>query len=551
MAKLRHKEGVYVFFCKHAERDIAIDAKFKWHREKCRWYTTEVNDANKLRSYADEPTEEALDRRLTSYEKSYAITSDFDVQCPEGLAYWPFQKAGIEWCVERRVSMIADEMGTGKSIQAAGIMNHMIGSRSRENLSVLSVLVVCPAVAKYVWEEELNKWLIKKHYIEVIEGMKGFIPSWEDIIIINYDLFTSEHIRTQLLDMEFDIGIFDECHYMKSGKAIRTKAALYKRFKISEKDDTGVTIERFVPAGIALKCKKLVLLSGTPIESRPSELFPILSRLSPATIAPYTTWLKYVYRYCNAFKAKYGLNTSGSSREEELNERLRSTLMIRRLKKDVLPQLPPKRYQIVPLVLNKDTKKVVKHEQDEVRIVDLKRQKLQILKDDKWVNAGIGDIAKLRKAMADAKLPLCIEYIAEKLEYSDEKFIVFAHHKHIVDALCKKFKQYSPVRISGRESSKQKFLAAKTFQNDDNCRLAVGNIKAAGVNLTLTKSCNAIFVEFSWIPGEIHQAVDRLHRMTQERHVLAQFLAVRKSIDEHMLRDTLVDKHESIRKIVN
>jgi SWI/SNF-related matrix-associated actin-dependent regulator 1 of chromatin subfamily A len=131
-----------------------------------------------------------------------------------------------------------------------------------------------------------------------------------------------------------------------------------------------------------------------------------------------------------------------------------------------------------------------------------------------------------------------------------DKIVVFAHHAAVIDALMDGLKDYLPVKLDGRIGAVEKQRAVDTFQNNKDCRVFVGQMQAAGVGITLTAASNVVFVESSWVSGDIAQAVDRCHRIGQKDSVLAQFLVIRGSLEEYMLR-TVVDKQHVINSVIN
>lgn len=522
MAILRYKNGYYFFICSYAERQIPIEAKFRWHQTKRMWHTTKPEYAKNLLEYADSAAKHAIKLSENAFEESFSSGSDFEIPKPDGLEYRPFQKAGIEWCVARDVSLIADEPGLGKTIQAIGVANHFRLSTGRTP----SVLVVCPASVKIHWEREFIKWATFDHTTYIVQGRKDIIPDWDNVIIMNYDLLAgknSEGICEQISSMKFDIGIFDESHMMKNFKAKRTVAVLGKR------------------TGFVQNCAKKIFLTGTPVLNKPIELFSLLMSVSPETIAPYDSYWKFARRFCGAYQGQWGWVVDGSSNEADLGKRLRSTLMIRRLKKDVAKELPGKQYQVIPLDVDAKTKEILIQEKV-INKEDLVKQK--------HTGIAIGEIAKLRHDMAMAKLPACIQYIKEVMEGGTKKLAVYAHHKDVIAELEKALARYNLVTLSGKTSKKARQAAIDDFQLDKKTGIFLGQIQAAGFGITLTAASHLIYVEFSWVPGENEQIADRLDRIGQTEKVLAQFLVVRDSIEEHML-NTVVLKEKVIDKIVN
>jgi len=515
MPKLREKNGKFYFKCNYHERELPQKLGFKWEpKYKC-WFTENAVNAKELAQYADDRTIQALSLVEKALSASSATGSSLVVPKPDnGYEWMPHQIAGVEWCVNRPRALIADEMGIGKSAQAIGTANY---------LGLKRILVICPASVKINWEREFGLWSTMNPKIAIINGTKAIIPKDADVIIINYDIIHSENNKKQLMRMEFDLLIADEVHYVKSVKSKRTKAL-------------------FTRGGIASRCKRQIYLSGTPMLNRPMELYALLKAASPQTIEPYTDYFRYARRYCGGFYGQWGFDVSGATRTDELNHRLRSTFMIRRTKDEVMKDLPDCIHQIITFEKDKITKKIVEEE----TLFDIT---IDQLKAQSFKGIDVGELAKIRHDMALAKLPQCIAHIQDLLEGSQQKILVFAHHRDVIDTLVEKL-NYNSVVIKGGMTTIQKQKSIDEFQDDPECRLMIANIQAGGVGINLTAASHVVFVETSWVPAEIDQAIARCWRKGQKSSVLAQFLVVRDSIDEHLL-SKVYGKQKVLTKILD
>lgn len=430
---------------------------------------------------------------------------------PSGLSYLPYQETGVRFLVDKKRALLADEMGLGKTIQAIGAINALTAAKT--------VLVVCPASLKLNWQRELLTWLCQSRTVQIVNGRNCHLRN-SDIIIVNYDLLIYPVIAKQLSERKFDVGIFDESHYLKGRKTKRTKAVLLK-------------------GGVASRCSRVWFMTGTPVLNRPVELFPVLRAAAPEVIAPYTTFAQYAYRYCAGWydQATGIMWADGATNVDELNERLQ-TFMLRRRKEEVLKDLPEKRFQIVPLSATAKAKKLIAKEMT----WGIRDASYQTMPGD------VGDIARHRHELALSKLDDCIEYIKDLME-DTEKLVIFAHHRDVIKKLEKDLAYYNPMSLTGDTPQQARQEAVDEFQYDPLVRIFIGQVQAAGVGITLTAASTVVFVESSWVPGEIHQAVDRCHRIGQKNSVLAQFLVVEDSLEEHMLR-TVIDKTRTIKRIV-
>lgn len=502
-------------------------AGFRWDPKVKAWWTEDPIKALRLEFAGSEDVKKTIHdaieaKRKTeqkSLEQSRATDATIDIPSPEGLEYLPYQKAGIQYALSRDATLIGDEMGLGKTIQAIGVINALPETQR--------TLVICPASLKLNWKQELDKWLVKPYMTKVAKG--SYCPSFKDniVTIVNYDILKRHH--ELLCSIDWDIMIIDEVHYLKNYKAQRTK------FVFGGKNIKPIT------------AKRRLYLTGTPISNRPIELFPILKSINKKE---WGNWVKFVETYCNGYRTDWGWEVGGASNLDELQDRLRATCMIRRLKVDVLKDLPSKRRQVIQIESGKN-KDLIEHER---KVIQENQQTIKKLKDsvEKAKITGTQDeydsavralrqansvmfteIAKARHDVALAKVPFVIDWIKESLE-TGHKVVVFAHHLDVIDAMYNAFDPSTVVKLDGRDSMESRDQAVKQFQNNPACKVFIGGIKAAGVGLTLTASSHVIFAELDWVPGALSQAEDRCHRIGQENSVLVQHLVMQGSIDANM-----------------
>jgi len=527
MAKLKYaKDGNYYFKCRFEERHLAEDAGLNWHSSKKLWYTSDLRIAGTLVRFADNDTAHSLGKRLHSLLGSSATESTLIVPAPPGEKYDPHQVAAIEWGVNNKAVLIADEQGLGKTIEAIGIANYFTFSK---------ILVITIASMKYTWAEEIEKWSTSFPSIHVVEGTKPDIPHHATTLVVNYDIVRHASVQEAIERFApFDLAIVDEAHYMKNPEAQRTKAIIGK-------------------GGLATLAGRHVLLTGTPMQSKPIELYPLLAAYARDLIRPYTDYWSFAKRYNGAYRDRWGWQLGAPTNREELNSRLREGFMLRRLKKDVMKNLPDKRYQIVPLQIGKSGKisKEVAELLDNAELTDAAMRKIDLgLKFDAHEKdmAALGEMVNERRDIAEQKLPTCLKHIKDTLSNTD-KVIIFAHHKSIVGDLAAELAQYNPAVISGSVALKKRKAEVDRFQTDPSCRVFIGNMDAAGTGITLTAASTVICVEWSWVPGIIEQAVDRAHRRGQTEMVVAQFLVVKDTIEEYMMR-RVIDKLKHVKQIV-
>lgn len=390
---------------------------------------------------------------------------------------------------------------------------------------------------------------LRRDVREPFAGVDAFDESGKDsgfettdrhvTLIVNYDVLDAW--LGFLTRLPLRTIVLDEIHYCKAPKAQRTKAskALVAAFPRS----------------------RVLGLTGTPLLNRPAELIAQLEVLGEFKRI-FGSWREFVVRHCNGHQTRFGWDISGASNLDALQIRLRETIMIRRLKEDVLLDLPAIRRQVVVLAPETaDADRALHRERahfahaDEERARLMARLELSRAEGDKkgfraavaalrmFRSAEFTELARLRRETAIAKLPIALPYLDDAVEESG-KLIVFAHHHVIIDALVAHFGARC-VKLDGRDSLDTKQQAVDRFQQDPSVRVFIGQMTAAGVGITLTASSHVVFVEGDWTPGVIAQAESRAHRIGQRDSVLVQHLVLEGSIDAKMAR-ILIEKQEVI-----
>lgn len=431
---------------------------------------------------------------------------------PEGKALLPFQMEGLMYLCARPHNLLADEMGLGKTIQAIGLINTM---------QLRKVLIVPPASVKRNWLRKLEEWLTTKRVIQIVDKKTDFISDLSEVVIVNYDLISHSYIFQQLTERKWDLLICDEAHRLKNMKAKRTIAVLAKN-------------------GLAHCATRTLMMTGTPVLNRPVELYPILRVLAPKVIAPYNDYFKYARRYCDAWQDGFGLNADGASNTEELNLKLRAHYMIRRMTHEVEVQLPKRRQEVVFIDSTEGVREKLRT-LDQASRTDFKHKTLGI---------AAGDLATLRRETAEEKIEASLDLIKGYCE-ATEKLVIFAYHHSVIDRIARELESFGVVTLSGSTNQTQRQNAIDDFKSNAKIRIFIGQIQAAGEGIDgLQDVCsNVLFIEWSWVPGEIEQAIKRVHRIGQTKAVLIRFLVWADSVEEHMMRVAL-DKVKIIREIV-
>jgi SWI/SNF-related matrix-associated actin-dependent regulator 1 of chromatin subfamily A len=418
------------------------------------------------------------------------------------------QKEAIQKLVENKKFILADDMGLGKTTSTI-IAALETGAKK--------ILIICPATLKINWKREIENYSDKSVYIA--EG-KNFDGN-NDFVIINYDIIKNFHDDkkkngSKILDANFDLVVIDEAHYIKNAQAQRTKL-------IND---------------IVKKIDRIWLLTGTPMTSRPIDYFNLLSLIdSPVA----KNWMAYVIRYCSGYQFKVGprkvWNVMGASNLEELRDRTLG-LTLRRLKEDVL-DLPDK--IITPVYLRLKSK-----EYEEV-MGEYYNWYEKNPEESKSLTVQFTKLTKVRQIIADEKIAQTIE-LAENILEQDKKVIIFCNFTDSLNKICEHFGK-SAVKLDGSMSKTERQFSVDQFQENEKIKVFVGNIKAAGVGITLTSAEAVIMNDLSFLPSDHSQAEDRAYRYGQKNNVLVYYPIFENTI-EGVIYDILINKKQVISTVL-
>ena len=418
------------------------------------------------------------------------------------------QKEAIQKLVENKKFILADDMGLGKTTSTI-IAALETGAKK--------VLIICPATLKINWKREIENYSDKTIYIA--EG-KNFSTD-ADFVITNYDIIKNFHDPkkkddSQILNAKFDLVIADEAHYIKNATAQRTKL-------IND---------------IVKNTERIWLLTGTPMTSRPIDYFNLLNIIeSPVA----KNWMAYAIRYCSGYQFKVGnrkvWNVTGASNLEELRDRTVG-LTLRRLKENVL-DLPDK--IITPVYLRLKSKE---YEEVMGEYYDWYDKNPE---ESKSLTVQFSKLTKVRQIIADEKIAQTIE-LAENILEQDKKVIIFCNFTDSLNKITEHFGK-SAVKLDGSMSKVERQYSVDQFQENSKVKVFVGNIKAAGVGITLTSAEAVVMNDLSFLPSDHAQAEDRAYRYGQKNNVLVYYPIFENTI-EGIIYDILNNKKQVIATVM-
>src|SRR4051794_13701986 len=399
----------------------------------------------------------------------------------------PFQRAGVAYALQSRRLFIADEQGLGKTVEALATL---------EEDDAYPAVVICPASLKLNWQRETAQWLPHRS-VHVVVGTGKAIPK-ADITVLNYEIVHAH--RERLAISRPKALVLDESHYVKNPAAKRTRAVR----RLAEQ----------LPDGALRMC-----LTGTPVMNHPDELIAqlrILGRLEE-------------FGSGARFKRRF----QGAGAEERIHWHLRRSCFVRRLKKDVLPQLPEKRQVVVPVALENEReyrlaeRDVIAWLQEQpIELSELEAKVASTLRAER-----LAQLNTLRQLAGRGKLGAALGWIDDFLQ-SEEPLVVFASHRELQERVIARFPD--ALHVIGQDTAQQRDAAVQAFQDPDGPQLIVCSTRVAGQGITLTRASNVAFLDLEWSPAMHDQAEDRTHRIGQRDAVTAWYLLAAETIDENM-----------------
>lgn len=454
------------------------------------------------------PDYKALIRNMKNVE-------DSDYEVPKGLCgnLRGYQKTGYRWL--RTLSeygfggILADDMGLGKTIQTIAYLL----ARKEEGITKPS-LIICPASLVYNWQKELEHFAPLLH-VRIMVGsasirkQKFELEDRDDVWITSYDTAKRDILLYQ--KCHFDTAIIDEAQNIKNHNTQVARAV------------------KLISADIRFA------LTGTPIENRLSELWSIFDYLMPGILKSYE---KFRNKYENPIMSGQDQNVM-----EEL-KKLVSPFILRRVKKDVLKELPDKVEQVIYAQMDREQKKLYAGHANRL-LMNLEQQTQEQIRQDKLEI--LAELTRLRQICCDpgllyedyqagaCKVDMCEELVKEAIE-GNHKVLIFSQFTSIFPILEERFEKagISYYELTGRTPKQKRMQMVERFNNDD-VPVFLISLKAGGTGLNLTSASIVIHFDPWWNLAAQNQATDRAHRIGQENQVVVLKLIVKDTVEEKIV----------------
>jgi SWI/SNF-related matrix-associated actin-dependent regulator 1 of chromatin subfamily A len=448
----------------------------------------------------------ALDAQAAAFARLLGLSNDPDaafrtaVALADGL--FPHQVEGVAFLLGRRRAILADDMGLGKTRQAIVSLRHAAPGGP--------YLVVCPASVKRNWAREVGL-VAPDAPVLVVEGRGAIVPDAE-WVVVNYDILGTH--ADALAPVAWAGLVFDEAHYLKNHTSARSRLA------------------RRIADGAAASGPRppaVYLLTGTPLTSRPRDLFVLLQLVGHPLGR---SFLSFARRYCAAEKGPYGWKTGGASNIEELTVQLHG-VMLRRSKDQVLA-LPPKLRTWLPVDVAAGT--ASRQIRDAIGLLLAGRKPGQsadapaAMRDARARGRVLALFTRARQRLAAAKVVSTLDFVRGAVEQG-EKVIVYSCFDEPLRRLERELGAAAVV-LTGRTPTGARQGLVDRFQQDEGVRVFLANIVAGGVGLTLTAATQVVFNDLDWVPANHWQAEDRAYRLGQTRTVNVTYLVARATVDD-------------------
>lgn len=466
------------------------------------------------------------------------------------MQLYPYQWEGAKWLSAHERGLLGDEQGLGKCAQLI---------TACDLVKAKQILIIPQSNMRIGWQREFSTWSMWGHDVSVFDSVAAFESGPKrGVNIINYDLlvrgfkkdsFQFTPAMKKWLDPIWDVTVADEAHGLKERESLRTRVVLENR-------------------GIHGRTDRLWLATGTPMPNHPGELWTLLCAMGATNLS----YKEFITRYC--VMGEYGYSKdqpqgANPDTADELNKMLRS-VMKRRYKALVMPQLPPIRIDDFPIPESKikieqffedalgdksGTLSKIREQQDFITEIWQRAigtgGKMTMMDMIKVLESVGPSVALYRRWLGAVKATAFLPILEDELKNNAyNKIIIGAHHKQVIAFLRAKLKNYNPQVLDGSTPPAQRQKAIDTFQNDPSARVFIGQLQAAGTGITLTAASEVVVLEPDWVPANNAQFIMRAHRIGQKNSVRARFVRLADSLDDY-ISDTLARKTRDIVRIVD
>lgn len=433
---------------------------------------------------------------------------------------YPYQAEGVAWLSndKTRFKYLADEMGLGKTIQCL---------LAAQKLNAKKVLVLCPAVARFNWRNEIHKFLGNDQTVQVLTSHKDLVDSTSRWTVCSYDLAGTH--KESLRESKYDVLICDEAHYLKNPTTWRTRHVI-------------------ASDGLVHAAVRVWAISGTPTPNHVGEMWPWLFTfgITPKAYQP------FLNHFCEGYLYQNKMVVTGTKRQAEAEyQQLLTPIFLRRLKKIVLPELPPLIFSHLTVAANEvdlnsspklfdylwpvdRTKELYDKIARQTELLEMSVEETRFKKEGFAVLSALAtSLSTLRMYTGMQKLDAAVEWIKNGFENKAfEKLVVFAVHQDVINNMRTRLHEYGPVTVYGQSNPVTRENNIRRFQTNDDTKVIICNIQAAGTAINLTAAHDVLFVETDWVPAYVQQAVMRCHRIGQKEPVSVTFMGLENSIDD-------------------
>lgn len=441
------------------------------------------------------------------------------------MELYGYQRDGANWLARTPRALLADDPGLGKT---ATVLTAATLAQAHR------LLVVCPTCVLWNWKREVDKWAPFRR-VQVVKRSRDELDESCDTIVVSHAMILNPTLRAALLRRRWDAIVLDESHFFRSPKARRSQIF----YGVGPRGGPG-------EVGFVDVAERVWCLSATPMPNHAAELWTMAAGLGKTS----SGFRPFRERYCKLAWSPYGdkVRVVGNRNVDELRDALKPWVL-RRRKRDVLRELPPVRFEVVPLRASTMPTDIALLEGE------LDAELVARLQDVDDVEAAFEELGKsksfaaYRRLCGLAKANAVADLLELELESGTRQVVVMAHHTDVVDALEARLNRFGVSRVTGATPASARRREVDRFQ-DGRTRVFVGNILAAGTGITLTAAHELVFAEMSYVPGENAQAADRIHRIGQDESCRVRFVSLDGTLDETLV-GVLARKSQMIREVLD